>query len=550
MLHQGVILNDQYRIKAVIGRGGFGYVYRARDLLTANTVAIKELLSYLADQPQIAQRFILEARATMNLTHPAIVHTYHIFQQDNTLYLVMEYLPGGSLADRLKRGPLPPDEAVRIAIALCDALEYAHRHGVIHCDLKPANILFDAQGLPHLADFGIAHVSETLRSQRFRTVTGSVLGTVRYMSPEQLKGVRNDPRLDLYALGAVLYEMLAGRPYLDFEAETTPDALIRNAQRIQQEPPRPLRSVNPAVPPWLAGVVDRALRKNAAERFSSARAMRQALRRRETAPPPPKTRQTPAPPPPTSPSLWPLWLGALAILAIVGVIVLIWALGRSSQPIARTVPAATVTLAPTLTPTAPPPATLTPAPPTPTSPPSPNPMLTNTPDDAIEIFEEPESVSPVVFVPEGAFIRGSTRAEIETVAQQLCAGYEAWCTVSAFEDELPQRTSSTAAFAIDRYEVTNAEYARCVDAGVCSPPQQSGPNPRHGYFGNPIYADLPVVYVTWDDAQTYCRWQGGRLPTADEWEKAARGTDGRWWPWGNDAPLDRANYRPPGAAAA
>ncbi|HFD38846.1 MAG TPA: DUF4101 domain-containing protein [Anaerolineae bacterium] len=283
MLPKHKILHNQYRIEATIGRGGFGYVYRARDLLTGNIVAIKELLSYLADRPQIAQRFILEARATMNLTHPAIVHTYHIFQQDNTLYLVMEYLPGGSLADRLKRGPLPPDEAVRIAIILCSALEYAHRHGVIHCDLKPANILFDAQGLPHLADFGIAHLS-TSRPRQFRTLTDSILGTVRYMSPEQLKRVRNDPRLDLYALGAVLYEMLAGRPYLDFEDETTPAALIRNMRRIQQESPRPLRSLNPAVPPWLAGVVDRALSKDPDQRFPSARAMRHALKKRKTTP--------------------------------------------------------------------------------------------------------------------------------------------------------------------------------------------------------------------------------------------------------------------------
>jgi formylglycine-generating enzyme required for sulfatase activity len=105
-------------------------------------------------------------------------------------------------------------------------------------------------------------------------------------------------------------------------------------------------------------------------------------------------------------------------------------------------------------------------------------------------------------------------------------------------------------FHIDRHEVTNADYARCVAAGVCTSPEQVGSNPRHLYFKDTRYADYPVIYVTWHDAQTYCAWAGGRLPTADEWEKAARGTDGRWWPWGNRSPANEANFRRPGQGAA
>ena len=279
MLQPGAIVDNKYCIEAVIGRGGFGYVYRAREQLTGELVAIKELVPGMVNDPGMVQRFIQEARATLRLTHPNIARTFGIFQAGGTYYLAMEYLAGGSLADRLERGPLPVDEAVRIAAELCLALECAHKQGVIHCDIKPANVLFDARGAVRLADFGIAHVSEQLLTRGLVTVTGLVMGTVQYMAPEQLEGVRNDPRLDIYALGALLYEMLAGRVYLDFETETTPAAQARNLQRIQKEPPRPPRLANPAAPEWLAQVVDRSLRKAPQGRFPTAAAFRQALLR-------------------------------------------------------------------------------------------------------------------------------------------------------------------------------------------------------------------------------------------------------------------------------
>lgn len=285
MLQPGTILDNRYRIEATLGCGGFGYVYRARERLTGETVAIKELIPQLGSDPQMVQRFVQEARATLRLTHPHIARTYGLFEDGGTYYLAMEYLPGGSLAERLKQGPLPVDEALHVTAELCMALEYAHGQGVVHCDLKPANVLFDAQGGVRLADFGIAHVSEQLLTRHVLTGSGAIMGTVRYMAPEQLEGVRDDPRLDLYALGALVYEMLAGRPYLDFETETTPAAQMRNMQRIQSQPPRPLRAVNPAAPEWLAGVVEQALRKAPGERFATAGALREALRPRPVAPP-------------------------------------------------------------------------------------------------------------------------------------------------------------------------------------------------------------------------------------------------------------------------
>ncbi|MGQ9599033.1 MAG: protein kinase domain-containing protein [Anaerolineae bacterium] len=347
----------RYQIEAILGRGGFGHVYRAREKLTGETVAIKELVPQLVSEPEIVHRFIQEARATLRLTHPNIARTFTIFQDEGTYYLAMEYLAGGSLADRLRRGSVPSEEAVRIVSDLCSALEYAHRLGVIHCDLKPANVLFDAQGNVRLADFGVAHVSDQLMTLRVHTGTGVTMGTVRYMAPEQLEGVRNDPRVDIYALGAILYEMLAGRPYLDFETETTPAAQMRNIQRIQQQPPRPLRTVNPAVPEWLALVVDRALRKAPAGRFPTATALRQALQSAEVpkvqpvlAPGPSAQVMIPPPPPRrVSPSLQPRerkqdmgrWgviggLALLLVLLVVGLLALLLNLDQDQTKITPT----------------------------------------------------------------------------------------------------------------------------------------------------------------------------------------------------------------------
>lgn len=277
MLQSGTVLDKKYRIEAVIGQGSFGQVYRARDQLTSERVAIKELVPDLAGKPQAVDRFIQEAQAALRLTHANIARTYGIFQDGRIYYMAMEYLPGGSLADLLRFGPLPTDESLRITDTLCGALAYAHQLGVIHCGIKPSNVLFDAGGGVHLADFGLAHVPEGLATQRVVAGKGTTMGTVRNMAPEQLEGVCHDPRVDVYALGALLYEMLAGQPYLDFESETTPEARRRNADRIQSESPRTLRALNPDVPPWLAAIVTSALRKKPEQRYASVAEMQRAV---------------------------------------------------------------------------------------------------------------------------------------------------------------------------------------------------------------------------------------------------------------------------------
>jgi phosphonate transport system substrate-binding protein len=277
MLQPGTILDNKYQIEVVIGQGGFGFVYRARERLTGESVAIKELVPNFLDGRDVVRRFIQEARATLRLTHRHIVRTHGVFEDQGTYFLAMEYLPGGSLADRLDDGRLSVQETVQIATQLCEALTYAHQEGVVHCDIKPANVLFDERGRARLADFGIAHVSAELMTRQLSTATGTAMGTVRYMAPEQLEGVRDDPRIDVYALGALTYEMLAGRPYLDFETESTPAAQVRNVQRIRGQSPMPLDDVNPSVPRSLARAIGRVLNKEPVARPQSAMALKQSL---------------------------------------------------------------------------------------------------------------------------------------------------------------------------------------------------------------------------------------------------------------------------------
>lgn len=272
------LLNGQYRILRQLGHGGYGLVYLAEDTLLGEEVAIKELIPALAGDETVLKRFLAEAKATMRLTHDRIVRTYNVFSEGGNYYIAMEFMAGGSLEERLQRqGPVPIDEAVQVAAQVCEALCYAHQRGVVHCDLKPANILFAADGSTKVADFGIAHVSEQLLARTWRTSVGYVAGTLPFMSPEQADGVRDDPRIDIYALGAVLYQMLTGRSYLEFDQRETPGAQADNVLRIRTGQIAPPSVHNRHVPSWLDGVVLKALAKKVDERYASAADLRAAL---------------------------------------------------------------------------------------------------------------------------------------------------------------------------------------------------------------------------------------------------------------------------------
>lgn len=251
-------------ILELLGIGGAAEVYRAVDLRRGK-VAVK-ILSQNAE-PEMVRRFLREGQAMSGLRHPHILQVHEMGEYEGTRYIILELATGGSLRDRLQRDKLCWREAVQIGIQLAAALQYAHDQGIFHRDVKPGNVMFDAAGNAKLMDFGLAHVSAAPSMTR----TGTVMGTVLYLSPEQAVGQHVDHRSDLYALGAVLFEMMTGEPPF-----TGPSAVSVIYKHLNEQPHR-LRDTNPEIPPMLDGVVDRLLKKDASRRYQSAGALIAAL---------------------------------------------------------------------------------------------------------------------------------------------------------------------------------------------------------------------------------------------------------------------------------
>jgi len=266
---QGQRIDDRYLIGAVLGEGADAVVYYALDRHLRRTVAIKLLRPELCIDPTFVARFEREARSAGRLSHPNIVPIYDYGEALGTHYLVMEYVRGGDLRGSLEPGqPLPVDTAVRVAAEVAGALGAAHAWGVVHRDVKPANVLLTERGQAKVTDFGIAKMLDVPAL----TPAAVLLGTPHYLAPEQAGGGTITPATDVYALGVMLYEMLAGRrPFLG-------DSLLQVAmQHLHQQPP-PLADFNPAVPPGLAALVARALAKDPARRFADGAALSAALR--------------------------------------------------------------------------------------------------------------------------------------------------------------------------------------------------------------------------------------------------------------------------------
>jgi tetratricopeptide (TPR) repeat protein len=262
-----------YGVFGLIGAGGMGEVYKAHDPRLGRTVAIKVLPDDLAADPERRQRFEREARTIAALDHPHICTLYDIGQQGGVTYLVLEYLVGDSLTDRLARGPLPLVEALAVGEQIADALDAAHRHDVVHRDLKPDNVLFDESGHAKVIDFGLAKLRERAGSGDTTTLSdstapGVVMGTVAYMSPEQARGLPVDARTDIWSLGVLLYEMLAGtRPFAGASSSDVISAILRDSP-----PPLALSAAHVAPPAdqELPRVVSRCLDKDPGQRYSRA----------------------------------------------------------------------------------------------------------------------------------------------------------------------------------------------------------------------------------------------------------------------------------------
>ena len=249
-----------YAIEEEIGRGGMGTVYRARQLTLDRVCALKVLRLEFAANPQYRQRFLQEARSAARLNHPNIVTVHDAGEEDGKLFIAMHYVDGPTVADLLRDGPLEPTEAIRIIEQVSAALDAAHRQGLIHRDVKPANILIGRDGQARLADFGIARVT----AEAGLTATGMLVGTPAYMAPEQTSGESPTAQTDIYQLGITAFELLTGQtPYA---GRATPAMLVAHFQ----EPPPLAHEMNVALEPELSPVITKAISKLPADRYPSA----------------------------------------------------------------------------------------------------------------------------------------------------------------------------------------------------------------------------------------------------------------------------------------
>jgi eukaryotic-like serine/threonine-protein kinase len=502
------------RIEKLLARGGMAEVYLGSHLNLERPVAIKLLHSYIEEEPLLLERFHREAKVVAGLRHPNIVQIFDFDTIDGHPYLVMEYLKGPTLATYLRhlhqqKKRLPFDQVARLLDQVSTALDYAHGQGVVHRDIKPGNIILHDKSedipldrpLPEdvgavITDFGLVRIMNTAS----QTATGTVSGTPAYMSPEQARGDQTDHRTDIYSLGIVLYEMLAGR--VPFEADSTLTVLH---MQIHTTPPPIV-----GIPAKIQDVIDRALQKNPDDRYQNSRALAvdydrssrmsaQATRLPEPtaintiaiedSPPlkieprsKPKTELPREPEPLPKPDRSRAWIG-VGVLSLICLSLL--AVGGYRLFVASpTTPKSTETLSPQI----------------------PNTGVSPLPSETSALPEPTKMVK----VDAGTYDVGRDPADEYHSASQSISLSEYW---------------------IDQYQTTNAEYEQYLA-------ETGAPEPVVW----PAEANHPVRGVSWDQATAYCGWRNKRLPNEAEWEAAGRGPgpDPQLYPWGDD-PTDGGN---------
>ncbi len=496
----GAILNKRYRIVSLLAEGRYGAVYRAYDTAVSAHVAIKE---YLDPSVETQQLFRTEARRLSKLSHPQLPNVLdHFALEDVGQYLVTEYIDGVDLQSLINQyGLLPSDLIVTWLQEAAKPLGFLHEQGTVHLDVKPANIRLTPDGRIFLVDTGLPGLGIRPHSPG-------------YGAPEQQAQQTVSPASDIYSLGATLYALLTG--------QTPPQAIARESGL---EELKPAREVNPDVEPYLSLVAGRAMSLRADTRYETVADFARALQRPIGQPVTPgeELRRTPsavpAAPPPRLPmrrwrSMEPRTLAALAVTAVLVVAVIAFLTFANVEPQAEQEAAATATLQSAVV------AALTAIAPTPTPLPVPTLPPTPTPEPFIA-----ETGARMLYVPGGIFRMGDDEGE---------------------PDERPSHIIRLDPYFIDETEVTNGQYALCVEAGVCSPPARSGATYHESYYGDPAFDDYPVLFVNWYDAQTFCEWRGARLPSEAEWEMAAsydpEQASKLRYPWGDAFDGEKLNF--------
>jgi serine/threonine protein kinase len=543
-LTPGQILSNRYRIVKLLGQGGFGAVYRAWDMTFEIPCAVKENFEISSE----AQRqFEREAKLLRILRHPNLpqVSDYFSFPSQGQ-YLVMDYIEGQDLEELVHQsGGLPEAKALPWLLQVCDALEYLHSQTppVIHRDIKPANIRISPKGQAFLVDFGIAKIFDPSR----RTSTGARAATPGFAPIEQYKQSGTDARSDIYSFGATMYFTLTG--------QCPPESIDRLIGTFLIQP----RQLNSAISPSVETAVLKAMELVPGQRFQRVIDLAAALRPEhvtgqaiaQTAPivgggiqtsqlVTPQKPQTIKSPTASRRVSWGLIFGivALSVIILGGISWLATYLSdRAHQQSSDQTVTALKLLLEQLTST---PNTLSP---TSLALPSFTPVsllfYTSTP---LALSRTP--LSPTLIPSTPTIALTSTGTPYPTMINDTKGIKMALISAGSFRMGSLSRgqtihTIYLDTFYIDVYEVTNAHYAECVQAGICLPPKKMGSNKHSYYYNEHRYADYPVIYVDWNAADTFCtKWRGGRLPTEAEWEKAARGgLEDMEYPWGNDKPL-------------
>ena len=563
-----LIGNDikHYRIMELLSQGNTAAVYQASDTRFERDVAIKiiQLGAFTAPvRDQVIKRFEHELKSLAKLEQPNIIPIYDYGEYNGSPYLVMRYLAGGSLKKQVGN-PMPYLQVCHLLLPIIQALIYAHSQNIIHRNIKPANILFTDEGVPILSDFGMSGI---LDGDKDNALTNAYVGkdAPEYMAPEQWEN-QISPRVDIYALGVIFFELVAGRkPYA---ADTA--AAVHRMQLV--EPLPPASQFISGLPLAVELVINKALARDPKDRYQSMAELFSAVEKLSlpedasdnswtnpfseypildikppVKPPEPvhpeeKIEKEDQPSAPTELPALPIgnqtqddrkkkqrlavYVGVPLVIAVLLIVLVCSTLliGYMTGAFVHTeIPTLniisyqtpTVTMVPTITPTATifvPTSSSTPIRPTATEiPPRP-------PDGIGGIgikWTSPKDNMVLLNVPAGSFQMGSYSGNV---------------------DEQPVHTVFLDTYWIDRTEITNNLYAKCILAGACTLPARFSSTTHFSYYGNPQYADYPVIYVNYYQADSYCKWAGRRLPTEAEWEKAARGTNERTYPWGNQPP--------------